>query len=120
MRLPVVCPLLSGMALLQRNSSLHRACDSTSVTHRLSLFRNGSFVARGGDSSAPSRLLASSTTKEIVSKTTGDNDKSISYKDIAGSRKSLKSFGGLTFKETSGYVRRVVFVLGGPGSGKVS
>ncbi len=41
---------------------------------------------------------------------------------IAGSQQQqqTKSFGGLTYVETSEELQRVVFVLGGPGSGKVS
>lgn len=38
---------------------------------------------------------------------------------IAGHQQT-KSFGGLTYVETPEELQRVIFVLGGPGSGKVS
>ena len=112
----VVSILFSTMMLARRNSFFLRAYAFATIAPPSSSIEASSPAAHS------SRLFASTDLSERTSpsKSSSDGPSLVEkYLWITGPSK-LKSFGGLSYVETPEALQRVVFVLGGPGSGKVS
>jgi len=110
----VVSILFSTMMLARRNSFFLRAYAFATIAPPSSSIEASSPAAHS------SRLFASTDLSERTSpsKSSSDGPSLVErYLSITGPSK-LKSFGGLSYVETPEALQRVVFVLGGPGSGK--
>lgn len=112
---------LSTMFFIRRNNLLIRAYAVASKTPQTSSYK--SFSPRPSSSlfsstDVPEKITSSS---DLQAKKTDDESsfRTDKYLSIAA-QQEFKSFGGLSYCEIPDGLQRVVFVLGGPGSGKVS